>query len=335
MPPSDANKRPFYEPNASPGEIYKSIRTEDRDFEKGETKLVKSTVPAFVKFCKWTTQFIRPDMKARYSEEHREAIDFLGWDLKASEFGSAVSFTMFAGVGIALLIGLLLAAVPLIPDCSKFDDEGIQVCGTISVLQLVIGFTKSMEMALVYIFMPLLLIALFLINYVQRYPLEKAREEQIRALTYVPEIVGYMTMSMKLVPNLERAIEFAAEHGRGKIADDLRKMIWEVQLGFYNTLSEGLDAMAYRWGKFSDEFKRSLMMIRASVLEESESKRYLLLDRTVTEMLDSIKNKMENYARQLSQPSIMLFYLGVLLPLILIIILPIGSVFSGRPLARP
>ena len=65
MPPSDANKRPFYEPNASPGEIYKSIRTEDRDFEKGETKLVKSTVPAFVKFCKWTTQFIRPDMKER------------------------------------------------------------------------------------------------------------------------------------------------------------------------------------------------------------------------------------------------------------------------------
>jgi len=50
---------------------------------------------------------------------------------------------------------------------------------------------------------------------------------------------------MKLVPNLEKAVEFGAEHGQGKIADDLKKVIWDTQLGIYNTLSEGLDAMAY------------------------------------------------------------------------------------------
>ncbi|MBI2597752.1 MAG: hypothetical protein HYW50_00995, partial [Candidatus Diapherotrites archaeon] len=53
------------------------------------------------------------------------------------------------------------------------------------------------------------------------------------------------------------------------------------------------------------------------------------------EILESIRAKMEQYARDLSQPSIMLFYLGVLLPLILIIILPVGSSFSGAPLANP
>ncbi|MEM4364110.1 MAG: hypothetical protein QXS90_02415, partial [Candidatus Diapherotrites archaeon] len=52
-------------------------------------------------------------------------------------------------------------------------------------------------------------------------------------------------------------------------------------------------------------------------------------------MLDSIKNKMEQYARELSQPSTMLFYIGVLLPLLLIIILPVGSSFTGAPLANP
>ncbi|MDO8625382.1 MAG: hypothetical protein Q7R47_04840, partial [Candidatus Diapherotrites archaeon] len=342
MPPQESNPdkspqttRPFYQPGPSPGQIYKSIKLEERDFTRGETRLVKPKVPRFVEYCRFANRYVKPDPKSRYPEAHQEAVDFLGWDLKAGEFNSAISFTIFAALGIAVLIGLLLVFVPFFQDCSGFDADGNKVCTTVSLYKGLVAFAESETTAYLYIFGPLILAALGVVYFVQRYPLEKAREEQVRALTYVPEIIGYMTMSMKLVPNLERAVEFAAEHGRGKIADDLKKTIWDVQLGFHNTLSEGLDVLAYRWGKFSDEFKRSLMMIRASVLEDSESKRYILLDKTVEEMLDSIRTKMENYARQLSQPSIMLFYLGVLLPLILIIILPIGSVFSGAPLARP
>ena len=186
-----------------------------------------------------------------------------------------------------------------------------------------------------YIFLPLLGVAGYITYYVQNYPLKKAKEEQLRALTYVPEIMGYMVMSMKLVPNLEKSIEFAAEHGRGKIAEDFRKLLWDVQLGVYNSLSEGLDALAYRWGEFSDEFKKAMMRVRASVIESTEAKRYMMLDSTMDEILESVKGKMEQYARELSQPSIMLFYIGVLLPLILIIILPVGSSFTGAPLANP
>ncbi|MEK6941873.1 MAG: hypothetical protein AABW85_03385, partial [archaeon] len=120
-----------------------------------------------------------------------------------------------------------------------------------------------------------------------------------------------------------------------KIAIDFQNILWETQLGVYNSISEALDRLALNWGEFSDEFKKALMRIRASVIEPSESKRFALLDKTMDEILESIRAKMEQYARDLSQPSIMLFYLGVLLPLILIIILPIGSSFSGAPLANP
>ncbi len=334
--PNDREPPPLFNPRISPGEIYKGIKTEDRDFSSAETRLVKPVVPVFVRFARWCAKTVRPDSKYRYSAEYKEAIDFLGWDLKDGEFNSAVSFVLIASLFAAAVIGLFLMFIPILPNCDSFDPlTGAPTCTATTVFAAIAGIAGNELMAMLYLFGPLVLGALVVIRFVQQYPLSKAKEEQIKALTYVPEIIGYMTMSMKLVPNLERAIEFAAEHGRGKIAEDLKKMIWEVQLGFYNTLSEGLDALAYRWGKFSDEFKRSLMMVRASVLEESESKRYLLLDKTVVEMLDSIRNKMENYARQLSQPSIMLFYLGVLLPLILIIILPVGSAFSGAPLARP
>ena len=102
----------------------------------------------------------------------------------------------------------------------------------------------------------------------------------------------------------------------------------------YNTIAEGLDELAYSWGKFSSEFKQALMNIRASVLENTEAKRYQLLDKTMDEVLESVQAKMEQYARDLSGPSTTLFYVGVLLPLILIFILPVGSAFSGSPLAQ-
>jgi len=77
------------------------------------------------------------------------------------------------------------------------------------------------------------------------------------------------------------------------------------------------------------------MKVRASVMEPDESHRYQLLDKTMLEVLEGVKGKMEGYARSLNQPSVMLFYMGVLLPLILIIILPVGSAFSNTPLANP
>jgi len=299
----------------SPGELYKGISYARRDFGE-ETKLVKRKDHWFVGFCKGVYK-MSPSLGkgAKYSKKYKEAVDFLNWNLTPEEFSAAIKFSMIISIIIAFVLFVLVFVLGL------FD--------------AVVEFTGSALMGYFYMLAPLILIVYFTVNFVQKFPLNEAKLEQIRALTFVPEIMGYMIMSMKLVPNLEKAVEFAAFHGRGKIAEDLKKVIWNVELGIYKSLSEGLDDMAYKWGKFSQEFKSSLMMIRASVLETSEAKRYLVLDKTMEQTLESIKGKMEQYARNLSQPTVILFYLGVLLPLILIIVLPIGSAFSGEGLAKP
>ena len=336
MPRPEKRETVFSQPQASPGRLYKSISVERPVFSGGETKLEKPLVPKFVAFCRWCGKnFPAFGGKQPFASKYKDAVDFLGWDLKPNEFNAAIAFSIFISLIVAFLIGLLLFTIPLVPNCASFDPvTGEPVCQLETAFGSLGKALNNDAMAGIYLVLPLLMLVYFVFNFVQQFPLNAARDEQIKALTYVPEIVGYLTMSMKLVPNLEKAVEFAAQHGRGKIAEDFRKMIWDVQLGVYNTLSEALDALAYRWGKFSDEFKRSLMMVRASVLEDSESKRYALLDKTMTELLESIRNKMEDYARSLTQPSTFLFYLGVLLPLILVIILPIGSAFSRQPLAR-
>lgn len=337
MPRPEKRETVFSQPQASPGRLYKSISVERPVFSSGETKLEKPTVPKFVAFCRWCGKnFPAFGGKQPFASKYKDAVDFLGWDLKPNEFNAAITFSLLMAVIAGLAIASLLWLVPLVQDCTGVVDAVTRqpTCTTKTIVAVIGAVLKNETMGMVYLFLPLAIFVYFIFNYVQQFPLNAARDEQIKALTYVPEIVGYLTMSMKLVPNLEKAVEFAAQHGRGKIAEDFRKMIWDVQLGVYNTLSEALDALAYRWGKFSDEFKRSLMMVRASVLEDSESKRYALLDKTMTELLESIRNKMEDYARSLTQPSTFLFYLGVLMPLILVIILPIGSAFSRQPLAR-
>ncbi|MFH1256096.1 MAG: type II secretion system F family protein [Candidatus Diapherotrites archaeon] len=300
----------------SPGRLYKEIKVSREEFEdEGEGELKKKKIPGFVSFCKSIHKSFSLGKGASFSEEIKNAVEFLDWPLTADEYSSTVKFVLYSSIFGAIILGVILFVL---------------------LGELVSAIFPSMAfMAPLFVFAPLLIIAMYAANFVQTYPLAKAKEEQTRALTYVPEIMGYMIMSMKLVPNLEKAIEFSAGHGRGKIADDFKRIIWDVQLGVYTTLSEALDNLAYRWGDFSEEFKHALMMVRASVIENTEDKRYQVLDKTMDEILESIRNKMEQYARNLSQPTTMLFYIGVLLPLILIIILPVGSSFSGAPLANP
>lgn len=300
----------------SPGELYGEISTPRPEFKEDLSRLVKPKLPPFVQFCKRVYSMAPALGKgAKFSEEYQSAINFLNWDLKPEEFNATIKFVMMFSLFAAVALIAILFAFPAF------------------LLLPLMSFLGGL--AYMYVIIIPILLVFLLVNYVQKYPLNAAKLEQKLALTYVPQIVGYLIMALKLVPNLEKAIEFAAEHGKGKIAEDFKRMLWDVQLGVYNTLSEGLDALAYRWGEYSSEFKHSLMMIRASVLEDTEEKRYAMLDKTMSNVLESVKGKMEDYARSLSQPSTVLFYIGVLLPLILIIILPIGSAFSGSALATP
>jgi hypothetical protein len=267
-----------------------------------------------VKFCKWVyARFPSLGVHGIYNETYHEAITFLGWDLKPEEFKAAVNFSVM----LSLFLGVLLVVI-------------LYETGIVALLDIHLGVVGTLLVFMI----PLVLVAVAIVM-VQNYPLNEVKLEQKRALGYIPQIVGYMIMSLKLVPNLEKAVEFAAEHGTGKIADDFRRLLWDVELGVYGTLTEGLDELAYRWGKYSEEFKRALMQIRGAVLEETEIERILVLDKAMETLLAAIKYKMEQFARGLSQPSVTLFYIGVLLPLILLIILPVGAAFTNMPISRP
>jgi len=297
------------------GQLYKSISVETRDFSIDSEKLVKVKTDPYVNFCKSIySKFPGLGANAKYDEKLQSAVDFLNWNLTPDEYSAGVKFVTIIGLVSAIILATIFFIFAVPPLSKLFGSIYLPVIFSIGI--------------------PLITFVYAFVTFKNK-PFAMVNSEKIRALTFVPEIIGYLVMSMKLVPNLEKAIEFASNHGHGKVAEDLKKLLWEVKVGIKNSVSEALDELAYKWGDVSIEFKKALMKIRASVIETSESKRYQLLDQTMSETLASIKNKLEDYARELSQPATTMFYLGILLPLLLIIVLPVGSAFSGSALAKP
>lgn len=247
-------------------------------------------------------------------EKYKAALGFLGWDVTPRQ------------VNAAPVLALFLALIAVVPAAAY-----------ILISHFVTSAPPFMELpflVVMYALPALLMVPFAVLWYFQTYILRAAEAEKMASITYIPEIVNYLVMSMKLSPNLERAVEFTAEHGRGKIAEDLKRVVWDVKVGTYKTTEEGLDAVAYKWGKYSEEFKHALMLIRSSVIEIDEAKRAAILDKAVTDTLEGIRDSMDKYAVKMRQPSIYLYYVGVLLPLMLIIMLPIGSMMAKIPLAQ-
>lgn len=297
----------------SEGDSYKLLYREDERKAKveaaGEELLETPTrrkVHWYVRYCKLAHKFFGKMAKPEISEEYRVTLAFLSWDLKPRELNSAPLLTAAITFPLAALIAL----------------SGIFV------------FNIQLSREYMTIYLVPFVAAFGLVYYAQAYPKRAAEDEKLRSLTHIPTIVNYLVMSMKLTPNLERALQFAAEHSEGKVADDLRKLVWEVKMGTYPTIEEALDHLAWQWGTHSPEFKHALMLIRSSVLEPDEVKREAILDKAISDVLEGIKGKMDVYSRAMNQPSVYLYYFGVLLPLLLIIVLPVGSVMGSLPLAQ-
>ena len=280
------------------------------DFGGGDKP--KQKINWYVKLCRKAGKMFKAS-NVFQKEDYKLALDFLGWDVKPREVNAIPLFGMFIG-------GLI--AVPLF------------LFVILDVYLGLFGIIPPNPMFVLYAGLPLLMIPFFLSFYLQNYPVSAANSLKMKSVTYIPEIINYMVMSMKLSPNLEKAVDFAAEHGKGKIAEDLKTIAWKTKVGEFNTIEEGLDDVAYKWGKYSDEFKHALMVIRSSVIEVDEAKRDLLLEKAVNDTLESMKENMGKYAAEMRQPSIYLYYVGVLLPLLLIIMLPIGSAMAGLAIGK-
>ncbi len=177
----------------------------------------------------------------------------------------------------------------------------------------------------VTIFFPILIM-----NFLANYPKTYARYIKIHSLGDIPEVLSYLVMYLKLVPNLENSVKFAASESNTSLAYDLRKMLWDMQIRVYHGIDDALTSFATSWGKWSEYFKRALHLIRSSVQEKNEPSRIVTLNRALDVALEGTREMMNKYVNSLHQPAMVIYSIGIMIPLALVAMLPAAGLVGMK-----
>lgn len=231
------------------------------------------------------------------SEEYHNAMIYTGFTLEPHET------VLFSYVAAAFTFAAMLIMDIFIFSISSFDRSTIILIALVS-----------------------LIIPLLVMLYISEYIKIHAKWMKVNSLGDMPEIISYIVMSMKLVPNMEVAIRFAASNSGRPLAKDLKKMIWNLHVREYRGIDDAILEFSNLWGKESEYFKRALHLIKSSTSEPDEAQRIITLNRSLDLVLESTRNLMDSFAAKLKTPTYVLYSIFILIPLALVALMPAVTV---------
>jgi len=135
--------------------------------------------------------------------------------------------------------------------------------------------------------------------------------------------IFYIVTYMRHTSNLENAIEFASNHLEPPISLDFKRILWDVETQKFESVKESIGNYLLTWKDWNRDFIDSMNLIESSLYEGGEDKRLLALDKSLSVILDGTYEKMLHYAHNLKSPITMLHMLGVILPILGLVILPL------------
>lgn len=139
--------------------------------------------------------------------------------------------------------------------------------------------------------------------------------------------IFYIVTYMRHTPNLELAVDFAAEHLSAPLSLDFKKVIWDIETGKFDNVTQSLDFYLETWREYNPEFIESMHLIQSSLYESSDDRRQRALDKALDVILDETYEKMLHYTHDLKSPITTLHMLGIILPILGLVILPLLVAF--------
>jgi len=253
-------------------------------------------------------------------EKPEEEEGFNGLFIKGCNYaGKKLKFKAPKKTAEKMAEALKLTELPVTPD----QVISLTIFTLIVSFAAIIPFIIFMPQASIFmLFMPLLLAYLF-----YTYPTYYAAVTKIKASDETVKVILYMVIYLRLNPQVEGALEFAAAHCTGPIGKDLRKIIWDLQVRRYVRLGDAISSKIEKWLLWDKEFVESMNLIQSLSLESNEQARERTLEKTLTYILDSTYEKMKSYARELRVPMTFIQAMGITLPVMGLVMFPMISIF--------
>jgi hypothetical protein len=281
----------------------KSDKIESKQYQEFKKQWMPKKLNYYEKACSISEKIIniKPDKKE--ADRMQESIDVCHLNITPA---GAKSFSYLGPLAFVLLVSFLTVFIPFM-----FNPEANIQSGMFFVIfSLLIGLS---------IVVPLGKLPDFLAN-----------NWRMNASNQMVLSIFYIVTYMRHTSNLENAIDFAAEHLPPPLSIDLKKVIWNLETQKYSSIKESLDAYLETWKKWNVEYVESMHLIEASLYENSESRRLDSLEKSLKLILDETYEKMLHYAHNLQSPLTMLNMLGIVLPILGLVILPLVVSFMNE-----
>ncbi|GIU68942.1 MAG: hypothetical protein KatS3mg002_0178 [Candidatus Woesearchaeota archaeon] len=274
----------------------KSFSTQSRQYQDFKKQWMPKNLTIYEKLCNISESVFKITPDKKEAEELQEYINICHLSVTPS---GVKSFSFLGPIVLILVISFFSFLIPFLlsPEPDLNSSIFFVIFVTIAGMVLIIPLSRLPE---------------FLANNWRM----SVSNEMVLSIFY---IVTYM----RHTSNLENAIDFAAEHLPPPLSLDLKKVIWDVETGKYDSIKESLDAYLETWKKWNIEYVESMQLIQSSLYETSESRRLDSLEKSLRLILDETYEKMLHYAHNLQGPLTMLNMLGIVLPILGLVILPL------------
>lgn len=250
--------------------------------------------------------------KMRLTELYERACNFVEKIIKIKispeteeKFGKAINFSELhiAPSGpISLVTFLILLLIPVV------------------VLLLILGILTVMSMTVI------LIAGTFFVLYLYNYPFLLSHVTRLKASTEFVLSVLYMSMMLWDVPNMEKAVNFAASNMKGPIGKDLKRLMWGIQTRKYTNIDYGLEDFVGKWRSGNEEFYDAMQLLRDSIRQPTD-RRIRMINEAVEVILTGTSERMKRYAADLNMPITIIYAMGIILPIMSLVLLPVVMIF--------
>ena len=169
--------------------------------------------------------------------------------------------------------------------------------------------------------------AIFALYYFANTPKHIYDSWRARASDQLMLTVLYIVIHMKRDSNLERAILFVANQTAPPISLDFMKILWDFETKKYSTVKESLDVYLETWKDSEPAFVDAMHLVESSLAQPNLEQARKTLDKANDVITQGIQDNMTHFAHNLKNPVQMIHMLGIVLPLLMLVMLPMVGAF--------
>jgi Flp pilus assembly protein TadB len=196
------------------------------------------------------------------------------------------------------------------------------------ILFILIGIIPSIIISPLYflLFISLGLLSYILIGY---YYIVLYSNLNAKKKSQLINLLLLLAIKLRQNPNVEQAMLFAAKNINLPLKIDLLRLLRDIYNRKYISASEALVEYSRSWEKRSKSFYIGVMLILSALYEPDKDRRNFQIDKAIEEALDELVNELYEFSREIRSTINLVSMLGITLPVMLLTIFPLASIFLG------